>query len=294
VSKIAILGSTGMLGSAVASYLSTEKHQVVEFNRSGRPVVTSNTVVSFDLNFESSLDNLFKNQNFDYIVNCVGLIKQLIDESSPSDCALAYLLNSDFPNWLNGYSIQASTPIIQIGTDCVFSGRTGNYDEHSAFDCNDIYGLSKAEGEERSQALMTIRTSIIGHELQSHISLMDWFLMCPPKSVVQGFTNHYWNGVTTLDFAKVVDGIISSGSFSEGVQHLVPVDRVSKFELLELFAHIFGRRDIVVHPFAAETGVNRTLATVKPERNSELWTLAGYNNPPTVEVMVNNYSQWAN
>lgn len=282
-----------MLGSTVAKFLTMEQYEVFEFNRIGKPVVPGNSARTLDVSDESSVDTWTKYNRFDFVVNGIGLIKQLINEESESDRKLAYTVNSDFPSILNDFSLQTSTPVIQIGTDCVYSGVEENYDENSIFDCSDIYGLSKVEGESRSKSLMTLRCSIIGHEINSNVSLLDWFLHQDVAASVKGFTNHFWNGVTTLEFAKIIAGIIVSGSIIQGTTHLIPADQVSKYELLEIFSKCFNRADISIEPFEASATVNRTLSTIYPGRNSDLWGSAGYTHPPTVYEMVQNYALWS-
>lgn len=282
-----------MLGSALTKYLSQEQNEVFEFNRLGKAIVPGNVSRVLDITNEKSIDEFLVQENFNYVINGIGLIKQLIDVDSDADMNLAYRVNSDFPLILNEYSEETSTPVIQIGTDCVYSGREGVYDESSEFDCTDIYGLSKVAGESRSKSLMTIRCSIIGHEIQSKVSLMDWFLNQQKGAQVQGFTNHYWNGVTTLEFARIVGGVIATGNVIRGTTHLVPADQVSKYELLKLIAQDFNRLDILMEPVESPISVNRTLSSIYPERNSDLWLAAGYNQPPTIQEMVQNYALWS-
>lgn len=293
MSRVAILGSTGMLGSTLTKYLSNGQNQVLEFNRAGKPVVSGNFSKVLDITNEQSVDEFLNHDNFDYVVNGIGLIKQLINDDSEADINLAYKVNSDFPFILNEYSENSSTPVFQIGTDCVYSGSDGMYDESSKFDCTDIYGVSKVVGENRSKSLMTIRCSIIGHEVHSKVSLMDWFLNQPLRASVKGFTNHYWNGVTTLDFAKIIEGIISTGNLIPGTTHLIPANRLSKYELLEIISQNFKREDISIEAFEAPEFINRTLSTIYPDRNSDLWSAAGYNQPPTVQEMIKNYALWS-
>lgn len=290
--RIAVLGSTGMLGSTLTKLLSTGDCEVIEYNRQGTPIHPGNVVNILDVTDESSLPKLLNDKEFDFVVNAIGLIKQHIDEKSSNDIKRAYQVNSDFPAILNEYSLCNSIPIIQIGTDCVYSGKDGNYDETSKFDCTDTYGLSKVEGENRSLSLMTIRSSIVGHEINSKASLMDWFLTQPKSSKVQGFSNHYWNGVTTLDFARIVRGVIESGTFVSGRSHLVPANQVSKFELLQIFSKEFQRLDISIEASDVQMSVNRTLSTIYPDRSLDLWTNAGYSEAPTVQEMVQNYALW--
>ena len=127
----------------------------------------------------------------------------------------------------------SSTKLIQIGTDCVFSGRDGSYLEDSTKDPIDSYGYSKAMGELFSPNQMMLRCSIIGRENENYLSLMEWFLRQPLNARVNGFIDHKWNGLTTLAFAKVLNGVMSRDAFEAGTFHLVPADEVSKFQLLQ-------------------------------------------------------------
>jgi dTDP-4-dehydrorhamnose reductase len=293
VTKIGILGTTGMLGSTLARFLTPLSVEVVELNRSGIATVAGNRAIAFDAVQGRPIGELLKKERFDFVVNAVGLIKQLINENSQEDLRIAYLINSDLPRDLNTFAKISSTSIIQIGTDCVYSGLEGNYSESSKFDCDDLYGLSKVSGEAQSESLMTIRCSIIGHEVKSSISLMDWFLNQPISAEVRGYRNHFWNGVTSLTFARVVHGIISKNAYSPGTTHLVPKDQISKFELLQIFAKTFERDDIRITEFEAETAINRTLSTLYPRKNELLWLDAGYNEVPTITELINEYAEWS-
>lgn len=290
--KIAVLGSSGMLGSALTKFLSNDGIALCEFNRRGVPNFLGNEVHSLDVTDDSSLDAFLKFGHFDYVVNAIGLIKQLIKDESNEDRKLAYKINSDFPAFLNEYSQQKSTPVIQIGTDCVYSGEEGFYSESADFDCTDVYGLSKVEGEKRSKSVMTLRSSIVGNELHSSKSLLSWFRNLKQNTEINGYTNHYWNGVTTLDFSRVIRGVIRNNGFEAGTTHLIPADQVSKYQLLKEFQQAFHREDIIINASPHEVAINRTLATIYPYRNSNLWTQAGYNDPPTVHEMVQNYARW--
>jgi len=291
--RIAVLGSTGMLGSAISKYFTASQIEVWEFNRAGKSVVKGNNARVLDVTSEESISQFLVEKKFDCVINGIGLIKQLINEESEEHTNLAYLINSNFQSILNEYSQDSSTPVIQIGTDCVYSGIEGSYDETSKFDCSDVYGLSKVDGENRSKSLMILRTSIVGRELNSTASLMDWFRNLEPNAKVRGYTNHFWNGVTTLAFARIVGGIISTDSYESGTMHIVPADQVSKYQLLKEFQIAFGRSDVSIEPYAHSFSINRTLSTIYPEKNSGLWSQAGYNEIPTVHEMVQEYNLWA-
>jgi dTDP-4-dehydrorhamnose reductase len=122
---------------------------------------------------------------------------------------------------------------------------------------------------------------------------MDWFLSQPTSASVKGFSNHFWNGVSTLHFAKIVFGIINSGSYEEGVIHVVPRGFSTKYELISAIATEFGRSDLRINKFETAAPINRVLSTINPGRNLSLWLTGGYNEIPTIKQMVLDYAAWA-
>ncbi len=283
-----------MLGSAMAKLFEIQGFEVIEFNRSGKPVMNRNRVIEFDACTTTNLQNKILSLNVDVIVNAVGMIRQIIDESSAESVKRAFQINSDFPRMLNELSIKSSIPVIQIGTDCVFSGSHGNYVESSKFDPKDVYGKSKFEGERFSKNTITIRTSVIGKELNSSNSLLDWVLNQEKNAIVKGYTNHYWNGVTTLHFAKVVAGIILNSAYNLSVHHLVPSNIVSKFDLIKVIAETFGREDLKIIEYRTDISINRTLSTNDFSQNSIFWRWAGYNRAPSIQAMVDEFANSSN
>jgi dTDP-4-dehydrorhamnose reductase len=291
MNNIAILGTTGMLGSTLTRFLSSNDFIVTEFNRAGIPVVKGNS--AHKLNIECDLNSTFQGKNFEYIINAVGMIRQKINIKSIDSINTAFTINASFPLLLNTFSKNSGIRIIQIGTDCVYSGKLGKYSEQDNFDPTDVYGKSKLAGEQNSTELMTIRTSIIGTELSSTKSLIGWVLSQENNAVIKGFVNHLWNGVTTLDFARIVSGIVKNNFYEPGISHLVPADRVNKFELVKAIASNFKRFDLEVVEFHEEISVDRTLTTVNSMRNARFWNMAGYNEIPTIAEMVSNYAKWS-
>jgi dTDP-4-dehydrorhamnose reductase len=292
MARIAILGSTGMLGLTLTKVLEKKADKIYEFNRAGKSVTGNNETKIFNIDEESSGIEILRRTSFDYVLNCIGMIKQVIRETDENSVRLAHLLNHDFPSKLNEYGQSEGTPIIQIGTDCVFSGRTGSYSEEDQQDPIDLYGFTKSLGEKSTNATMLIRCSIIGKELHSNNSLLEWVLSQPKGVTVNGFTNHLWNGVTTLHFAKIVSSIIQYGNYKPGVSHLVPKDTVTKFDLLNLICKYFGRDDLEIIPCQTEIPINRSLITTNSKRVLQLWRDAGYNEIPTIAEMVEEYSKW--
>ena len=292
MTKVAVLGSTGMLGSTLTSVLENQIETVYEFNRSGISVTGNNEAKAIEVTNANSFLDSFKGLNIDYIVNCIGIIKHLIDESDQNSVTLASKINSEFPINLSINASRFNIPVIQVGTDCVYSGKSGLYSESDQHDPVDIYGLTKNIGEQSAKDSMLIRCSIVGKELKSRNSLLEWVISQPRGAIVKGYINHLWNGVTTLHFSQIISGIIKSGTYKPGIIHLIPKDIVSKYELINLISSNFGRSDLRISQFEAEIPVNRSLITNNPEQNLQLWSNGGYNEVPTIAEMVSTYAKW--
>lgn len=292
MARVAVFGSTGMLGSTLTYLLESKFHTVHEFNRSGISVTGGNVSKKIDVTSNFNLNDILSELKVDYIINCIGMIKQLIDEDNPNSIALTNKVNYDFPSRLDAYASKFSIPLIQIGTDCVFSGKRGLYSENDEHDPIDIYGRSKSLGEQVSNFSMIVRCSIVGKELKSHNSLLSWVLSQPIGAKIKGYTNHLWNGVTSLQFSQIVCGIIQNETFESGVSHLVPKGVVNKYELINLIARAFGRSDLIISKFEADTPINRSLTSINFKRNLQLWHGGGYNDTPTIAQMLSTYSLW--
>lgn len=292
MSRVALVGSTGMLGSTMTRVLEGKFENFIEFNRSGQSVTGNNRTIKLNLLDHYDLHESFKGLDVEYVFNATGLIKQKINENDRADLEAADLINNLFVKKLNTFSVETGIKVIQIGTDCVYSGETGNYSEVEPMNPSDTYSTTKYFGEIASPDAMTLRCSIVGKERVNSISLMSWLLSQPPRSKLNGFTNHFWNGLTTLHFSEIVAGIIKSEKFENGVMHLVPKDVVSKYELLKIIALEFGREDLEIQEFATELKVDRSLCTSNPEKNLQLWNAGGYDRLPTIQEMVSDYSNW--
>jgi dTDP-4-dehydrorhamnose reductase len=290
MSQIAVLGSTGMLGRAVAA-IDFPNYKVIEINRHEKSVVEGNKHFRVD----SSLNNLEKILNLnsiEYIVNCAGLIRQKIFEDDSSSVEEAINANVKIPTKLVALSEKYNFKILQIGTDCVYSGSKGKYLESDLHDARDLYGKSKSLGESPHKNLLVIRSSIIGLEADSANSLLSWFLSQPFKSSVEGFNDQFWNGVTVYHFAKVLAGIINKETFDSfsKVQHLIPADFVSKGDLLHMFSQNFDRPDIELILTSSGNPLDMRLSTESSTLNEKLWNDAGYLHPLSIEEMIIEYS----
>lgn len=286
---IGILGSTGMLGSTMTHVLENKPFLITEFNKEGLSVTGNNESHAFDALIDSNLDSLHQNYRFDYVINCIGMIKQIINEQDPKSRSLAIAINSYFPKKLNEYFNRSHTPILTIGTDCVYSGQSGKYSEAHKFDANDVYGTSKILGEQGCDNTLILRSSIVGRDKRNSNSLLEWVLSQPKSGVIEGYVNHLWNGLTTLHFAKIISGVIENSRFEPATLHVVPKNTVSKFDLIKIIANEFGRSDLKILKSEAANFTDRTLSTTDPKRNRILWEQAGYKEIPTIEQMIEEY-----
>lgn len=249
LNRIIILGSKGMLGQMVKCFFNKEGYKVIEYNK------------RFD---ENSIHNYFDEINVfenSVVINCIGKIKQKSD--STYDLLLS---NTIFPLELSR-SLKEGHLLIHPSTDCVFDGISEIpyliKDKHTA---NDIYGISKSLGEQslmsRSNTLI-LRVSIIGPDINSSKGLLSWFLNNTSNSELQGFTNHLWNGITTLEWCEKLifflkDPKLLNGLLDRKIIHLGTEEIYSKYEMLLLFNMIF-KKNFTILPFQAPNYINRCL-----------------------------------
>jgi dTDP-4-dehydrorhamnose reductase len=280
--KVLILGVGGMLGHACFDHFK----QLNEFDTYGtwrKPAIDK--IRTFDTNHES-IEEIIKDVEPDWIINCIGVIKQKIDESNPRSVKDTLRINEIFPHEISRIVTGSKTRVLQIATDCVFNGLIGGYSENSPHDASDLYGISKSKGEVISQEFMNLRVSIIGKEIESNYSLVNWFLSHKIGSQVDGYLNHLWNGITTRTFAKITSGIIQNNIFAHGTFNIIPGDQISKYKLLELLGKYFDREDILISPIEALTPVDRTLRTNFPNFNRTIWQSAGYESIPSIQELI--------
>lgn len=291
--RVVVLGASGMLGSMVLDYLSRDSGiEIVATARTGELVkkfherlvpVECDVLDASSCGIEAILKAI---GNATWVINCIGVIKPYIHDDNPVEIERAIYVNAVFPRLLSLAAEQCGAEVLQIATDCVYSGETGNYIENDKHDALDVYGKTKSLGETYSDNVHHLRCSIIGPEPKNHVSLLDWFLGQPKTNTVSGYVNHQWNGVTTLSFARLCKGIIANGVSLPHLQHVVPKGMVSKAELLGYFAREYHREDITINPAEAGVVIDRTLATSNDTLNRKVWSAAGYSEPPTVEEMV--------
>lgn len=227
--QIFLLGSTGMLGNYILKYLSTSNNIVCI-----KCDAENDSFNDLKSNIKNSLNH--EQNSVKVIINCIGLIPQ-----SGSNNDLKYIkINSIFPKYLDIISQELDIKLIHITTDCVFDGVLGDYNEDSIKNETGIYGMSKSLGENLQNATI-IRTSIIGETANGRVnkSLLEW-LKSNKSGTVNGFTNHYWNGITCLQLAKIIDNIITTNGYWNGVRHIHSPSVVSKYELICMLNEIYN------------------------------------------------------
>lgn len=298
--KVLILGGNGMLGAALVRWFAAQPDLAVQATtRAGLApaqlvrVTESVKWVALDVDHASVASLTALCSGFDLVINAIGRIKQRICDTSLTDREAALVANALFAVMLAQAAEAAGCKVVQIATDCVYSGASSHYVETDRHDATDLYGLSKSLGEVVSPNVINLRCSIVGLELASSFSLLNWFLAQKPSATIQGYTNHHWNGVTTLQFAKICHGLLNSGWPGVADTHVVPADSLTKFELLEIFARTFGRNDVSILPTEASQNIDRTLGTTNVKLNAELWGNAGYSSPPTIKDMIEEIAQYA-
>ena len=281
-----------MLGSAVLKEFSTFKGELIATTRVGTSLLAGSKVRF--LKFDAATDNLDStfSMQIDFVVNCIGIIKPYINDSDPKQTETAFEINGAFPNRLEAWASKRGAKVIQIATDCVFSGSKGDYRESSEHDALDVYGKSKSLGEATGPSMMHLRVSIIGPEVDRNSSLLEWVRNQPKNAVISGYTDHFWNGITSFHFAKIARGIFEDEIFEPGVFHVLPKDSVTKNELVGLIAKNLGRSDIKVKPTVTGANINRTLDTSNSAKNKAFWRSAGYESPPSIAQMVSELITW--
>ena len=248
--KIILFGSTGMLGNYVYNYLS-KYHNIICINRNELDISTISN---------NKLENIFlkyKLEENDIIINCIGIIPQSKNLNN-ANIRNYFLINSIFPNLLSFYANLYKLKFIHITTDCVFSGSKGNYNENDLHDEMNEYGVSKSLGEMCYNATI-IRTSIIGEETKNKYSLLEW-VKKHNNNTINGYTNHFWNGVTCLQLAKIINQIINNNIWWKGVRHIFSPNTVSKYELVNIINDVYKLNNTVVK-FKTNNNVDKTLCT---------------------------------
>ncbi|MGC6442423.1 MAG: dTDP-4-dehydrorhamnose reductase family protein [Rubripirellula sp.] len=263
--KILVIGGDGMLGHQLLSQWQNRHDVWVTVRRplghyAGHELFKqSNTFPLVDVRDLVAVRNAITQSKADAVINCAGIIKQR-DEAHQVESTLE--VNAIFPHRLQKLCESFDCKLIHLSTDCVFSGKRGNYSQEEPCDVSEVYGLSKYLGELRVGSALTLRTSIIGLEIARKLSLVEWFLA--QQGPVRGFTHAIYSGLTTESLGDLMEHILTHHPNLSGLWHAASKP-ISKYELLLRLSSLLERRDIEIIP-DHEFRCNRSLDGTPLER----------------------------
>lgn len=270
--KILVLGATGMAGHMISLYFKECGHHVVSFSTT--PFLHCENIVGNAFDTEL-LKKVISEGKFDGIINCIGILNKNAEDNK----ALAVYLNSYLPHQLVDLTKETKTKVLHMSTDCVFSGRTGNYTEESFRDGETFYDRSKALGEISDSKNLTFRNSIVGPDMNEHgIGLFNWFMK--QGCTINGYTGAMWTGVTTLTLAKAMEKALQENL--SGLYNLVNNTSISKFDLLGLFNKFFRDNELIILP-SDKLQVNKQLVRTREDFSFIV---------PSYEQMVSEMYDW--
>ncbi|MGV8980201.1 dTDP-4-dehydrorhamnose reductase family protein [Clostridium sp.] len=271
--KILVLGATGMAGHMISRYLKTFSEKYIVYDICHTVKLDENSIV-LDIHDLNLLTAIIWGLNPDIIINSIGIL----NKNAEDDPSNTIFINSYLPRYLEEQFKNTNIKIIHISTDCVFSGKTGNYKEDSVADGKDLYAKTKILGEINNNKDLTVRTSIIGPELkQGGTGLFHWFMKQQGRA--SGYSKVIWSGVTTLQLAKCMDIMIEKKL--GGLYNLTSKDLISKYELLKIINSVFGK-SIFIDSFG-EIENNKSLISIRKDFSVEL---------PTYTEMISELKDW--
>lgn len=257
----------------IALYLKEKKHDVTGYARKKSSFIE--TIIGDATNF-SLLTEVIGKGKFDSVINCVGVLNQFAEV----DHAGAVLVNGYLPHFLAKITSGMNTQIIQMSTDCVYSGKTGGYTETSIPDGETFYDRTKAIGELNDDKNITLRNSIVGPDINANgIGLLNWFMQ--QNGSVQGFTGAIWTGQTTLQLAKTME--IAAQYRISGLYNMVPNGNISKYELLKLFNKYIRKNKIEI---IAKDGFIADKTLIRTNYDGFQYVIPDY------EIMVKELGDW--
>lgn len=254
VKKILVIGIKGMAGHVIYNYL-TQKENYDVYGIA-RNITENEKEFSLDVSNTTKLKQIITDQSFDFVINCIGILNKDA-EDNPSK---AIWFNSYFPHFLEEITKDTRSQVLHISTDCVFNGKKGQYKEDDFKDGEGFYAQSKALGEIINNKDLTIRTSIIGPELNKNgIGLFHWFMN--QSGEINGYTSAIWSGVTTFELAKAIEYVIENPI--KGLVHLTNGISINKYDLLTIFKEVWDKNKITLNPYNGKV-VDKSL--VKSEK----------------------------
>ncbi|WP_113930751.1 SDR family oxidoreductase [Bacillus sp. P14.5] len=271
--NVLVLGGHGMAGHIIVDYLKRQEgYRVYSTTRTGE-----DDSIQLDVLDLSSVSKVLKETRPEVVINAVGLLNETADKNLKD----ALIVNSLLPHHITDTleEMGMGGKLIHISTDCVFSGKSGEYDESSVKDGTSVYAKTKSLGEVTEEPHLTIRTSIIGPELKEDgCGLFLWFMK--QAGEIKGFDRVYWNGVTTLQLAKAIDHCLQEGV--TGLYHLCQEDKVSKYQLLTMIKVVFDKTDVTI---MKDTEYSSDKSLVKTRKDIE-YRVPGY------PVMLQEMRDW--
>lgn len=272
--KALIIGSKGMAGHMIKEYLIQKEYDVYGTFREKEEKNLEVNEFYLDAFDKKELEEILKKVKPDFVINCIGILNQFA-ENNPD---IAIYVNGYFPHYLDRLSEKYGYKLIHITTDCVFSGKKGNYTEDDFRDADSYYGRSKAIGEVNNNRTLTFRTSIIGPDINKDgIGLFNWFMKQEGK--IMGYSNVFWSGVTTLELAKAIEASFSQNL--SGLIHLVNNEKISKYDLLKLFSK-YMNKDIEIEKYE-DYFSDKSLIRTKEDFSYKV---------PKYEKMIEELSEW--
>lgn len=247
--RITVLGAAGMAGHVVTKYLQQQGHTVQSVTRQ-----------ELDVENIAQLSAFFDTLQTDFVVNCIGLLVKPCQDRPD----LAALINSWLPHYIEHRLLTTPTRLIHLSTDCVFNGARGDYTETDFHTEMNVYGRSKSLGEVDNTKDITFRMSIIGPELKNGTGLLHW-VTSNTANELPGWTNAWWNGITTLELARCINLYINDPTIS-GIYHLVNNNRINKYELLCKINQVYGLGKTIV-PVTGPKNIDKVLVDTRKEFN---------------------------
>ncbi|MDD3392668.1 MAG: sugar nucleotide-binding protein [Bacilli bacterium] len=257
--KILVLGADGMAGHIITLYLlETNRYDVHDFchTRKIRKKSQIIDVMNLDI-FNEKVDSI----NPEIIINCTGILNEKCDQ----DYIKASYINAFFPQYLVNKFKNTSCKVIHLSTDSVFDGEKGSYDEQEIKNPTTIYGITKGMGEFDNSKDLTIRTSLVGPDIKDGPGLLNWFMK--QEDAIDGYQNVLWTGITNLELARIIDIVIEKEI--TGLYNIVPNDKISKYELLNIMKKVFNKENIKIYP-EVRVKSDRSLITKRKDLDYEI------------------------
>lgn len=270
--KFFVLGCNGMAGHTISLYMKERGHEVLGFARRPSQYVKSITGDARDLKM---LREVIRDGRFDSVINCIGILNQFAERNKE----LATFLNAYFPHFLAMVTEGTETQVIHMSTDCVFSGKRGEYTETDFRDGETFYDRSKALGELEDDKNITLRNSIVGPDINPEgIGLLNWFMQ--QTGPINGYTKAIWTGQTTLQLAKTMEA--AAKERIHGLYNAVPDHSISKYNLIRLFNHYLRDDRIQVFPVDG-VNVDKSLKRTRYAFSYQI---------PDYDVMIAEMARW--